>query len=634
MNNMLMLSALLLSASLAAAPAPEVKLYDQMQEQYISIRSGKTSGPVRFDMKKEQRLNTDLYTVTLQNVAKKDLGLRFTASIPFKAQNACVLVNPYTSEKAKPGQIYSNIFGGFITSQQGVGMNRYPFGTVARGNQIAAIGINPEQPAMFYTTYDASAERLNINIDLAIIPENPNVVFSFWIAELKSPWGFRAVLNQYYRLFPKDFVVRAKDQGICLAFAEPSRITNIEDFVIRYREASYGDRWDYKKNKPDERIQKRIEKEVAYGNTVNVKSFRYHEPGNFWLPLGEDFREAALKYSNELTQYNHLRAKALFACGYMSPDGSYLLTFSKQVWNNGCNWSMCTLPRIPSPDSTFNVYLKMGLASYEGVHANLAGEFFDSMGGYMRDPADYNRNSMKYASYPLIYDALFRIPALNLTLCQAEYAAEMTKRIHAKNRLAVANNSRNFLIGRNFDIFVGEMDWKLGKWKPNPNEELIFIRSMIKGKPYTILQKTNLRKFPPADVDRYMRRAVAFGLFPSFFSDRGTPKNYFRTPDYYNRDRHLFKKYLPICKIISEAGWEPVTLLRASHVKILTERYGKHYFTVYNDSMKPVKTVLTFDNKKICMLKCLLPSGKILKGDNGKFNIELGPEELLVLQTE
>ena len=40
-----------------------------------------------------------------------------------------------------------------------------------------------------------------------------------------------------------------------------------------------------------------------------------------------------------------------------------------------------------------------------------------------------------------------------------------------------------------------------------------------------------------------------------------TPRqgHYFTRPELYNRDRPLFKKYVPLCKRVAEAGWEPIT---------------------------------------------------------------------------
>ena len=43
-------------------------------------------------------------------------------------------------------------------------------------------------------------------------------------------------------------------------------------------------------------------------------------------------------------------------------------------------------------------------------------------------------------------------------------------------------------------------------------------------------------------VERYMKRALAYGMFPGFFSHNASEGHYFTRPSLYNRDRALLKK--------------------------------------------------------------------------------------------
>ena len=81
-----------------------------------------------------------------------------------------------------------------------------------------------------------------------------------------------------------------------------------------------------------------------------------------------------------------------------------------------------------------------------------------------------------------------------------------------------------------------------------------------------------------------MKRSVAYGMFPGFFSHNASQGHYFSRPELYERDRILFKKYIPLCKLVAEAGWEPVTLARSSDSHVYVERFGDRLFTVFNDS--------------------------------------------------
>jgi hypothetical protein len=86
-------------------------------------------------------------------------------------------------------------------------------------------------------------------------------------------------------------------------------------------------------------------------------------------------------------------------------------------------------------------------------------------------------------------------------------------------------------------------------------------------------------------------------MFPGYFSADASTGHYFTRPELYNRDRPLFKKYIPLCKRVAEAGWEPVTGARADNASVIVERFGAQpgpcYLTVYNLGDTRQKAVLT-----------------------------------------
>ena len=110
-----------------------------------------------------------------------------------------------------------------------------------------------------------------------------------------------------------------------------------------------------------------------------------------------------------------------------------------------------------------------------------------------------------------------------------------------------------------------ETDWNHnGTWRPMSNADLLYSRALCKGKPYCFLMNTDFEKFTPDLVERYMKRSLAYGMFPGFFSHNASEGHYFTRPAIYNRDRPLFKKFVPLCKTVAEAGWEPITRATSS----------------------------------------------------------------------
>ena len=72
-----------------------------------------------------------------------------------------------------------------------------------------------------------------------------------------------------------------------------------------------------------------------------------------------------------------------------------------------------------------------------------------------------------------------------------------------------------------------------------------------------------------------MMRAIAYGLFPGVFRKTTRGRHDFDWPELYNRDRALFKKYVPICRTISEAGWRPVNrVLDVGDDRVFLEQFG------------------------------------------------------------
>jgi hypothetical protein len=85
-------------------------------------------------------------------------------------------------------------------------------------------------------------------------------------------------------------------------------------------------------------------------------------------------------------------------------------------------------------------------------------------------------------------------------------------------------------------------------------------------------------------------------MFPGMFSPEYSQRShYFKQPEFYNRDRPLFKQYVPLCKLVAEAGWEPITLARSSDENVYVERFGTRYLTVFNDSTVPQTVTITLD---------------------------------------
>ena len=137
-----------------------------------------------------------------------------------------------------------------------------------------------------------------------------------------------------------------------------------------------------------------------------------------------------------------------------------------------------------------------------------------------------------------------------------------------------------------------------------------------------------------------MRRCLAYGMFPGFFSPDAATGHYFSRPELYERDRPLFKRYVPLCKLLAEAGWEPVTNARTEAPHIRLERFGESLLTVFNDSLERAAATIVWEGAAPSAASRELLSGapaawrERLSADRAQAEtvLALGPEEVAVLR--
>jgi hypothetical protein len=160
--------------------------------------------------------------------------------------------------------------------------------------------------------------------------------------------------------------------------------------------------------------------------------------------------------------------------------------------------------------------------------------------------------------------------------------------------------------------------------------ELLYRRAMCSGKPYCLLMNTRFEEFSHELVERYMKRALAYGMFPGFFSHNASQRQYFTRPELYNRDRPLFKKYVPLCRLVAEAGWQPVTRARSDNERVYVERFGDRYLTVFNDSPDRRTTTVSLEFGAPATSRDLV-RGTLVTWTGNQATVTLGPEDVAVI---
>jgi hypothetical protein len=166
-----------------------------------------------------------------------------------------------------------------------------------------------------------------------------------------------------------------------------------------------------------------------------------------------------------------------------------------------------------------------------------------------------------------------------------------------------------------FDTCGIEINWKRGgKFRPDDEQIMNYRRAMMFQKPYLFLMNTGFQSWSYSDTEKYMRRCMFYAFYPSFFSANASSNHYFSQPDLYNRDRPLFKRYVPIIRELGKAGWQPIPCATVPDSAVRIERYGDGkddtlYFTLLNTASEAKEVAAEID------LAALGLAGKELSGD-------------------
>jgi hypothetical protein len=341
--------------------------------------------------------------------------------------------------------------------------------------------------------------------------------------------------------------------------------------------------------------------------------------------------------AKRLAENGDASAQSFVASGFRDDAGRPPAQMLNEPWCNGAVWSMNSMPGIVGEVTDFKIKWNASLRDelYGSKRkTDLAGEYVDSSEAYVTDILDFRRDHFAAADTPLTFSPDSHRPAIYRGLIAFEYVRGIARDVHGLNKLMMANATPSSLcwLAPNLDVMGTETDWNPGgQWRPMGDEELLYRRALCRGKPYCFLMNTDFAKLSHERVEKYMERCLAYGMFPGFFSANAATGHYFERPELFERDRPLFRKFVPLCKLVAEAGWEPVTRARASDERIHVERFGENYLTVFNDSAERHQATITLDDMPSEASHDLV-SGIAVKWQNKSAAIMLKSESVEVIQ--
>ncbi len=468
-----------------------------------------------------------------------------------------------------------------------IGAANRNFCTVLTGPVGLCLAVPLDRPCIFRTAYDPISRRLQLVYDLALSPDTdpPNQwSFQFVLYACDPEWGFRSALQRYYGLYPDFFKVHVNQPGMWMAFSPLSQIDNVNEFRFRFQEGA---------------------PETAYDDAIGVLDAPYlthggqfanipeHDPEKDPLPPHGRLVEVMTGTFRRRTGSDQMYP----AVGLYDREGKLDVTKTRVYGHIIAQFNID--PDLPYGAWTLDQADRRTERTREQSGGRLDGFYYDGLSQGL----NYRTEHFRYSKAPPMWDPVAGKPVLNNFFSSCEFAKAAAERLRGQGQVTMMNGAfgASFYVAPWLDLFGGETGLRISR------EQMNYARTITWHKPMLTLLKGNFEQVRDhAQIELFHKRALAYGIFPGFFdwppSGLGPGGRYWDHPEYYERDRSIFRKYQPLVQTLAGAGWEPVTHARSSFDGVFVERFGPGedgivWLTLLNDDAQPYATTLTIDSQ-------------------------------------
>ncbi|MES3019273.1 MAG: hypothetical protein V4721_15915 [Bacteroidota bacterium] len=577
----------------------------------------------------------------LERLVEGNSSLTVRISFPFSGKSWKWFSGLEEVKDIKPGLIYTDTvgirtlsprdgaFNGKTLAEGGYGdlvgkgtMSFYPLTAISIDSQGQALGIDLTIPIVYRFSADAN-KGLVAEFDVSTSPlteKFPNRAF-FKLSKFSfnPKWGMRSALKKFYSIYPESFKKRVVNEGIWLPFTALRSINKWEDFGFAYHETSAGT--------SDTKDGKRIPTIVSDKGT-GVLSFQYTEPWDVQLPITTMDIPYDTLISDKILperQREYIRNSATW-----DKNGQWQARRLKTPWfKSGWAVSITTNADPGLPGFNRHQYVLQNEVT-PAKKLNVDGVYFDSMEWNWHHDLNYRQDHFKFTDFPLTFSSNVGKPAIWNFVSEFESMKTISDEMHAQGKLSMGNgHDWNPFAASNLDLFGAELSWY--SEDSHNTKALDFKRAISFQKPIVFLlnrgfNDTLFTKEPFKGYELYFEKMMAYGFFPSFFSTNASSDPYWKDPIKVENGRPFFKKYIPIIKQISAAGWEPVTGASINVRNVKIERFGSGkdiYFTVKNnDELKDAQLIMSVDINELGLNQLYsaqeLIEGRTLKVETSK----------------
>lgn len=470
----------------------------------------------------------------------------------------------------------------------------YLFGVVAKDDTALLVETDPAEPRVYQIA--ATTRSLGISYDMALSPATGKfpgrAAFrcSFRAMRVPADDAFRVAVASFQERNPDAARRRVPRSGLWMPFDDIGTLPQPEDFGFAFFE---------KEGTPGA--------DVAYAESNGVLTLLYTEPWVYWLPMPprmERTEAEALAWMTTIagrgnTRPNDLAAAALTSAARDATQ-KIRMTFQDVPWNSGARMETSTDPELPT---TAAAPVNRAMVEWKAVQRALSdprvdGIYLDSMSAMQL--VDFHPAAVAVADYPLVYEVGGTQPGVAMPVAHHEFISGLSAYLHERGAFVMGNFpcwNWPFFIGL-VDIPGEETTWLHGNAYRSMDARRLAARRVLAGKkPWGFLQAADFAVFDRAIVERYFRDCLYWGFLPSFFSKDGANDPYWRNPALLERDRPLFRMFIPLIRRIADAGWAPIRPFTIAPGPIRAESFGATgvtYSTFRNTSSVPARAVAAF----------------------------------------
>ncbi len=448
----------------------------------------------------------------------------------------------------------------------------YPLGVVEQGGEWLAVARPLDQLALVrFVGQGGQPARLTAEVDFALSeftapPREAEFELRFLTGRAEPGRGMRAALAAGGMVGLE--VEPASRRGGWMPFANLGKIPNVDEFGFGYQEGAPNPGFD---------------------DALGVASFVYfHCAGEFANVEGYKRGteplppyEAAIAALNRVAEQHSGVANVWDVCGIRGPDGKIAYRAEKTYGDFFCQ--ACVDPDLPYGKAMADrLIARVTQAPYpEGID----GCYYDGIAAGL----DYAPEHLRAANHLLLWDGKLNRPVNYNLWSSIEWARHIHETFAGTGKMTMLNDSSlvSFTFaGPYIDVPGGEMSLYLQR------DQARLIRALLGSKPFCTLVKADFTQVSQAQIETYMRRCAAYGILFGFFdispSGDHPGSSYWEHPEWYDRDRPLFRRYMPLAAELIAAGWQPLPPAAVREGAALVEAFGApddslHYLTVSTD---------------------------------------------------